>query len=75
MLLILAIEADRDGMCNPSTRAIADEADTTAGNVHRTLDRLRDRGLVSWTAGAGRAPNTYRLPIRASRPSDQQAAP
>lgn len=61
VLLVLAAESDRSGMCHLSTRRIAVEADIGQTTVRGSLDRLRKRGLVSWSSGAGRATNTYRL--------------
>ncbi|MBV9010646.1 MAG: hypothetical protein JO272_01125 [Pseudonocardiales bacterium] len=65
VLLILAAAVDGSGMCTMPTRLIADQANTDRRTACRILDRLRDRGLIEWTAGAGRAPSTYRLPVSA----------
>lgn len=64
VLLILAAAADASGSCGDlSTRTIAERADTNQARVRRVLDRLRLRGLVSWSPGAGHATNTYQLPL------------
>lgn len=63
LLLVLALEADQIGICKLSTRAIAGKANTNQPTARRVLARLQNRGLVSWSAGAGRAPSTYRLPL------------
>lgn len=68
VLLILATEVDGAGTCKLSARQIADQANTDRRTAARILDRLRDQGLVEWTCGVGRAPNTYRLPDSAVRP-------
>lgn len=51
------------GLCCPSTRTIAEEADTDQRTVRRHLDALRERGLVDWSGGYGRGRNRYVLAI------------
>lgn len=63
VLLILAIESGEAGMCRLSRVEIAQKAATDTATVGRILDRLKGRGLVSWISGAGRARNTYQLPL------------
>ncbi len=61
VLITLAAEWDLKGACRLSALKIAQRVDTDPSTAQRILDRLRERGLISWTAGAGRAPNTYVL--------------
>lgn len=63
VLLVLAIDADGDGICGKSTRIIAESASTDQRTARRVLDRLKGRGLVSWIPGSTEMPNTYRLPL------------
>ncbi|MGH3795980.1 MAG: helix-turn-helix domain-containing protein [Candidatus Dormibacteria bacterium] len=63
VLLILAAKADPSGTCSLSTRTIAAGVDISQATARRTLERLRNRGLVSWSSGSGRSPATYRLPL------------
>lgn len=51
------------GLCCPSTRTIAEEADTDQRTVRRHLDALAERGLVAWTGGNGRGRNRYVLAL------------
>nr|WP_275691354.1 helix-turn-helix domain-containing protein [Pseudonocardia broussonetiae] len=51
------------GLCCPSTRTIAEEADTDQRTARRHLEALRDRGLLSWSGGYGRGRNRYVLPL------------
>jgi CRP-like cAMP-binding protein len=69
VLFVLAEEADRSGVCRLSTRQIAQDAGTDRATAWRILGRLADRGLVKWTEGAGRTPNTYQLLIDVRPPS------
>ncbi|MGH3940576.1 MAG: helix-turn-helix domain-containing protein [Pseudonocardiaceae bacterium] len=69
VLFALAAEADMQGVCELTTRQLAEYASTDTGTLSRALKRLRNRGLVTWTTGAGTRPNAYRLPIRTSPPS------
>lgn len=62
-LLILAAESDRVGTCNLSTRRIADEAAVGLATARRALEQLRNRGLISWSPGKGRAANSYQLAL------------
>ncbi|MBV9652650.1 MAG: Rrf2 family transcriptional regulator [Pseudonocardiales bacterium] len=63
VLFVLAVEADRSGVCSLSSRRIAQDAGTDRATAWRILARLADRGLVKWTEGTGRKPNTYQLQI------------
>lgn len=64
VLIVLADHHNaRTGMCNPSTRTIAEEAETDQRTARRHLDALRERGLISWTGGFGRGRNRYVLPL------------
>lgn len=51
------------GLCCPSTRTIAEEADTDQRTARRHLDALRERGLIDWSGGYGRGRNRYSLPL------------
>ena len=63
VLLALAHEVDRHGVCERSVREIADEVNTDRTTVRRVLDRLSGRGLVSWKQGHSGTRNIYRLPL------------
>ena len=64
VLLVLADHHNaRTGLCSPSTRVIAEEAETDQRTARRHLDALATQGLVSWTGGFGRGRNRYALPI------------
>lgn len=61
VLLILALEWDKFGSCKLSAKKIAQRSDTDPATAERICERLRDRGLIWWTTGSGRAPNSYAL--------------
>jgi hypothetical protein len=62
------------GLCCPSTRTIAEEADTDQRTVRRHLDALAERGLVGWSGGYGRGRNRYVLALGSEGPDPSQTA-
>lgn len=63
--LLSAKWADRDGVCWPSRRALADACRASPSSVDRWLRELRDAGALSWTqqrdANGDLGPNRYVL--------------
>ena len=66
VLLALASYADEHGRCWPSTRTLADAADSTQKHVRICLGKLRDLGLVNWTTGTGKV-RVYSLELEMIR--------
>lgn len=61
VLVCLARHANTDGVVAVSLPELAAETDLTIRTVHRNLQMLRGRGLVSWTQPHARASNRYLL--------------
>lgn len=65
VLAVLIAYAGADGDCRPSVSTIAGDARMSERSVHRSLQTLKDIGIVSWQRRSkgvgGRASNSYKI--------------
>jgi DNA-binding transcriptional MocR family regulator len=72
LYLVLSSHVNREGVCWPSQRTMAEEGSMAVSTVKMALLELRERGLVEWSGRAtkqgGQTSNLYRL--QTSRPGE-----